>query len=58
MMAKDIPAGYVLCDVCGGVLYPRDAPRHSTHTAAEVAAVRGRREPKRDLEAEAAEQAS
>lgn len=40
-----VGAGFVLCDVCGGVLYARDAPRHSTHTRADIiAANRLRRE--------------
>lgn len=55
---KTIPPGFVLCDTCGGILYPQDAPRHSTHTPEEIAAAGIVLAPVRDPEAEAAEQVS
>lgn len=51
---KERPPGFAICDVCGGVLFAKDAPRHSTHTRAELIAAN----KERDEEAEAAEQHS
>lgn len=62
--------GHVLCDVCGGILYAEDGPRHSTHTKEEIALAKQARgedlnkteqraleRAERDSEAESAEQA-